>query len=267
MNPHHEDTTVNNATSARNVLRDQAPLVPERTPSFVDMRAFANDPGAGIPVLARAGDDAYLSNRRVLDWPSSPVSAGAISLAAGNGTVHYLQEDEFIIIHQGTLTLTQGELTLSLSAGQSAVILQGVAFTWSAPDPVSIIFTRYNRSTLGKRTMVPIQRSPDLKPSGSPALDLLTTPIPNCRNFTDYVSDDGAFMCGTWDSTPYARLPLYYRHFELMHLKQGSVDFVDGSGRCATFSKGDIFLIEQGARCTWDSRDQVAKVYVIYRPQ
>jgi uncharacterized cupin superfamily protein len=53
---------------------------------------------------------------------------------------------------------------------------------------------------------------------------------------------------------------------ELMYLLEGSVTFVDETGRSGTFSKGDIFLIEQKASCTWESRENVAKLYVIYRP-
>jgi uncharacterized cupin superfamily protein len=44
------------------------------------------------------------------------------------------------------------------------------------------------------------------------------------------------------------------------------VTFVDETGRAGTFAQGDIFLVEQGATCSWESREQVAKVYVIYRP-
>lgn len=241
-------------------------------PSFIDLRAFARDARQGVAMESLAGDDPFLVQRRALDWaPGGPVTAGVIMLEAGGGMVPTLPADEFIIVHEGRLTLVQqGErqnTTLTLEPGQSAVIPHGAEFTWSASAPVSLIFTRYNLSQPGSGVIVPIQQSPELKPSGTPPLDLLTTPAPSCRNFTDYQSADGEFMCGTWDSTPYARRPLFYKHYELMHLLQGSVDFVDETGRCATFSKGDIFLVEQGARCTWDSREQVAKVYVIYRPK
>jgi len=57
-----------------------------------------------------------------------------------------------------------------------------------------------------------------------------------------------------------------YRHFELMYLLAGSVAFVDGAGREGKFKKGDIFLVEQGAHCSWESREYVKKVYAIYRP-
>ena len=244
---------------------------PASAPSFIDLRAFARDPRQGVAVASSAGDDPFLAHRHALDWTPGPVTAGVITLDAGSGEVQALPADEFILVHEGCLTLAQqGEkqdLPLTLEPGQSAVIPRGAAFTWLASTPVSLIFTRYNLSQPGSGVIVPIQQSPELKPSGTPPVDLLTTPSPSCRNFTDYLSADGEFMCGTWDSTPYARRPLFYRHYELMYLLKGSVDFVDETGRGATFSKGAIFLVEQGASCTWDSREDVAKVYVIYRPK
>jgi uncharacterized cupin superfamily protein len=59
---------------------------------------------------------------------------------------------------------------------------------------------------------------------------------------------------------------MLYRHYELMHLLTGAVEFEDGAGRAATFEQGDIFLIEQGADCSWRSEVDVKKVYAIYRP-
>lgn len=246
---------------------NQAVAVPASTPSFVDLRQFARDERQGIPATAFPGDDRFLSSRRVLDWaPGSPVTAGAIALAAGGGAVPSMPADEFIIVNEGSLTLSQQDFTLTLEAGQSAVIQQGAAFSWSAQGPVSVLFTRYNRSQPGDRAMVPIKENPQLDPTGTPLAELLLSPAPVCRNFTDYRSADGELVIGTWDSTPYHRRAMYYRHYELMYLLEGSVTFVDEAGRSGTFSKGDIFLVEQGAQCSWESRDHVAKVYVIYRP-
>ncbi len=245
----------------------QAAATLDTPPSFVDLRAFAQEESQGVAVNAPAGEDRFLASRRVLDWPAGPVTAGVITLEAGQGAVQSLAADEFIIVHAGQITLSQQDLTVTLQPGQSAVIKQSASFTWSTPEAVSLIFTRYNQSQPGDGAIVPIKENPELKPSGTPPVDLLTTPVPSCRNFTDYLSADGEFMCGTWDSTPYARRPMFYRHYELMYLLEGSVSFVDEAGRSATFSKGDIFLVEQGANCSWDSREPVAKVYVIYRPK
>lgn len=245
----------------------QAAAVPANPPSFVDLRQFARDKSQGIPATALAGDDRFLSSRRVLDWaPGGPVTAGVIALEAGSGSVPSLPADEFIIVNEGSLTLSQQDFTLTLEAGQSAVIQQGAAFSWSAQGPVSILFTRYNLSQPGDRAIVPIKENPQLEATGTPLAELLLTPAPVCRNYTDYRSADGELVCGTWDSTPYHRRAMFYRHYELMYLLEGSVTFVDEAGRSGTFSKGDIFLVEQTAQCSWDSRDHVAKVYVIYRP-
>ncbi|MCS0580952.1 cupin domain-containing protein [Massilia pinisoli] len=248
-------------------FQQAAVAVPVHTPSFVDLRKFAQEPGRGIAVAAPAAEDRFLASRRILDWAPGPVTAGVITLAAGSGAVQALPNDEFIIVHQGSLTLTQQGTALTLGPNQSAILKHGAAFTWSAQGPVSLIFVRYNKSRAGDRAIVPIRENPEMGPSaGGPAPDLLLTPTPVCRNYTDYKSEDGEFTCGTWDSTPYARRALYFRHMELMYLLGGSVTFVDETGRSGTFSKGDIFLIEQKASCTWDSREHVAKLYVIYRP-
>jgi uncharacterized cupin superfamily protein len=235
-------------------------------PSFVDMREFARDPNQGIAVAAAPGEDRFLASRRCLNRAPGPVTAGVIALDAGGGAVASMPADEFIIVDAGSLTLTYPDAVLTLDAGQSTVIQQGAAFSWSAGRPVSLIFTRYNGSQPGARAIVPIKESPQLEPSGAPLAELLLTPTPACRNYSDYRSADGEFVCGTWDSTPYHRRAMLYRHFELMFLLEGSVTFVDGTGRAGTFSKGDIFLVEQDATCSWESREQVAKVYVIYRP-
>lgn len=248
-----------------NLQPAQAVLDTVRT--FVDMRAFARDKSLGNAVATTAGTDRFLSSRRVLDWEPGPVTAGVITLDAGSGSVQSLPADEFIIVHEGNLTLTQQGSTLTLGPKQSAVLKHGAAFTWSAQGPVSLIFVRYNKSQASDGAIVAIQENPEMGPSaGGPAADLMLTPAPVCRNYTDYKTADGEFMCGTWDSTPYARRALYFRHMELMHLVEGTVTFVDEAGRSGTFTKGDIFLIEQKASCTWESLVNVAKVYVIYRP-
>lgn len=249
------------ATAALSTVANQA-----NPPSFVDLRQFARDTGQGLAVAAFPHDDLFLANRRVLDWAPGPVTAGVINLDAGSGAVASLPADEFIIVNQGRLTLTRQGVTVTLEANQSAVIQQGAAFSWTAHGSVSLIFTRYNFSVPGDGAIVPVRANPHLEPTGTPSADLLLTPTPVCRNYTDYRTADGEFIVGTWDSTPYHRRAMFYRHYELMYLLEGSVTFVDQAGRSGTFVKGDIFLVEQTAQCSWESRENVAKVYVIYRP-
>jgi uncharacterized cupin superfamily protein len=237
-----------------------------RPRSFIDLKAFASEASQGVTLAATASDDSFQSCRRFLDFPAGPVTAGVITLGQGSGAVSSQPADEFVVVAEGAIAFTQGERTLTLSAGSSAVIPLGASFSWATQAPVSIIFMRYLGSQGTDGAIVPIDGAPQLAPSGAPLAELLLTPTPQCRNQTDYRSPDGQFTCGTWDSTPYHRVAMRYPHYELMHLLEGSVTFVDETGRTAAFSRGDIFLVEQGARCSWESREQVAKVYAIYRP-
>lgn len=230
--------------------------------SFRDLRAFAE--GATIP--ADTHGDPYLASRAALDLPEGPVSVSLVALPQGRGRVEALPDDEFLILLDGALTLKGADSTTQLAASQSAVITKGTGFTWSSRDGARIITMRRNGSPSGTPAIIPIDESAPLEPSGAPLAELLVGPTPSCRNFTDYRSADTEFVCGTWDSTPYHRLSMPYRHYELMHLLEGSVTFIDGDGRTGTFRKGDIFLVEQGAHCSWESREHVKKVYAIYRP-
>ena len=248
-----------------NLQQAAAVLTTPRT--FIDLRKFAKDKSQGIALTAASGEDLFLSSRRLLDFAPGPITAGAIALQTGSGAVQSHPADEFIIVCEGTLTLTQQDRTLVLGPDKSAIIQHGAGFTWSAQGPVSLIFMRYHDSIPGGRAIVPITEKPEMGPSaGGPAAELLLTPPPVCRNYTDYLSADGVLSCGTWDSTPYHRRAMSYRIYELMYLLEGSVTFVDETGRSGTFSRGDIFIIEQGAQCSWESREHVAKLYVIYRP-
>lgn len=240
--------------------------VNNRPRSFIDLKAFASNASQGITLTAAPNDERFLSSRRFVDLPSGPVTVGVITLAADSGTVSVQPTDEFVVVLEGAITFEQAERALTLRAGRSAVIPEGAKFSWSTQEPVSIIFMRYKGEQRTDGHIVPIDDAPQLQPSGAPLAELLLTPTPQCRNQTDYRSADGQFTCGTWDSTPYHRAPMLFRHYELMHLLEGSVTFVDETGRSGTFSRGDIFIIEQNARCSWESREKVAKVYAIYRP-
>lgn len=223
--------------------------------SFIDLRAFA----AGA---APEGGGDYATARTALPLAEGPCGVDLVTLDGGSGSVSGLPGDEFVIVVQGTLRIG----TTMLVAGRSAVIPSGVAFDWEAAPATRALAMRHATETPAADAVVPIEEDAALAPSNPPLAELLVGPTPSCRNHTDYLSSDGVFVCGTWDSTPYHRTPMRYGHHELMHLLEGSVTFVDESGASQTFATGDIFLVEQGAQCSWDSREQVKKVYAIWRP-
>jgi uncharacterized cupin superfamily protein len=232
--------------------------------AFTDLRTFARDTSQGHTFINWAWDDAFLSSRRLLDMAPGPVSAGAITLDEGSGQVRRLPADEFVIVCDGYITLAQDGRRLTLEAGGSAVIPHGAAFAWTAEQPVSLAFLRYNHSQPGDGVIVPVAEQPAAAPSHHPLG--ASWPAPAWRNHTDYRSASGEFSCGAWDATPYARRAMARRKVELMYLLEGSVAVADETGRRNTFTRGDIFIVEQHAQCRWEYRGNVAKVYAAYQP-
>lgn len=229
-------------------------------PTFIDLRAFASD--AAVPMVP----DPAGFGRKSLPLRGGPVEVSSLHFAPGSGAARGQGGDTFLIVASGSIAITAQDTALLLEEGQCLVLAGGAAFEWSTLEPTTVIALRYTAPTGGAAQAVPIAAEVELAPSGAPLAELLVGPTPSCRNHTTYLSGDGEFMAGVWDSTPYHRRPMPYRHFELMYLLRGSVTFVDELGREGTFGAGDIFLVEQHAQCSWESREDVAKIYAIYRP-
>lgn len=235
-------------------------------PSIIDLRQFARDVVSTPATRSDTQTDAFLANRHPLEIPPGPVEIGAIRLEAGTGSVAELPADEFIILCDGSLTLEQQDRTLELANSASAVLSAGAGFDWHCPAPTTLLYVRYKGESTGNGRLIAIDESAELEPSGTPPVELLVGPTPNCRNYTDYRSADGEFMCGTWDSTPYYRRAMPSRQYELMHLLAGAVTTEEQTGVSRTYVKGDILLVEQGTEWSWESREDVKNVYAIYRP-
>lgn len=221
----------------------------------IDLRAY----GAG----ARPTRD-WLTGRGTPAFADS--DASVVSLApVGEGRVQELPSDEFLILLSGMLTLESARGVTVVNTGRSAVIPAGLSFSWRAAAGTIAIIVACPAAAGNTKDVVLIDEAAPLQPSNPPLADLLVGPTPSCRNHSDYRSSNGEFVCGTWDSTPYHRRAMVYRHIELMHLLDGSVTFEDATGS-ATFGKGDIFVAMRGAECAWISHVHVKKVYAIHRP-
>lgn len=234
---------------------------PKTVRSYIDLRAIAAQTEAHVA----SGDGAWSAHRAPVALALAPVTLGVLRLADG-GHQPAQSADEFAIVLSGSLALAHNGKVHDVPAGKSIVIPAGVAFDWTAHTPATVIVMACSSGPASADHPVPIDESAPLAPSGPPLAELLVGPTPSCRNFTDYRSANGEFVCGTWDSTPYHRRAMRYGHFELMHLLEGAVTFVDETGREVTFGQGDVFLVEQGAHCSWESRVHAKKVYAIYRP-
>lgn len=227
---------------------------------FIDLRAFAS-----AAVAPDADGNAYLMARDRLPLPPGPISVAA-TFMKGAGTVDDLANDEFIIVVEGRIEVSWPNGRFRLHAGQSAVLPKGASFVWSAFRPSRLAVMSHVSEVAGHGEPILIDQTDELEPSSPPLADLLIGPTPICRNHRDFRSATGEFVCGVWDSTPYRRRPMLFRHFELMHLLEGTVTLEDTAGHAATFSKGDILLMVQGSTCSWSSECHVTKVYATFRP-
>lgn len=250
--------TTSSTAQPASLNRDRA-----RAPSFVDLRALAND--FAIILRERAdGPDAFMQCREPLWAAGAPSAIGVLHLA-GSGRVEAMPADEYVIVIQGAVTLESGQGTIVLAEGESAVLQKDAAFAWQAGDEAILAYMRYFESGDGDAKLVEIGRAPQMAPSGAPAESLLIGPAPACRTHLDYAANDGRFKCGTWDSTPCRRHGFRYPHHEIMHILDGEVTLEDEFGAVRRFVTGDIILAEKGSHCAWDSPAPVTKTFAIYR--
>ena len=213
------------------------------------------------------------SAKPAADWLSgrmAPAFAdpGAVVTAiapAERGAAASLPADEFLTVLSGILTITHPGGTILVPAGRSAVLPAGTSFEWAASPATVVVIVACPGIPSAATRVVLINENAPLAPSNPPLAELLVGPTPTCRSHSDFRSANGEFACGTWDSTPYRRRAMIYRHIELMRLLEGSVTLEDAAGS-ATFGRGDIFLVVRGAECAWTSTVPVKKVYAVHRP-
>lgn len=233
-----------------------------------DLRRYAVNDHAGTRLRTAGATDAFLASRRVLfEMPGTEV--GAIDLPAGHGRVDTLAADEFVVACDGALVLEHAAGRTELAEGACAVLLAGGTYGWRTTRPTRLAYMRHaDRGTPPPAPrLIPIDTGAALQASAPPSAELLTSPTPACRSHVDHRSADGEFTCGTWDSTAYSRKAMRYAHSELMVLLEGTVTLQDETGASRRFERGDIFVVQHGALCAWDSREPVKKVYAIVRPQ
>ena len=221
----------------------------------IDLRSYA--------VRSKPATD-WLSGRMAPAFADADAAVAAIA-PLGHGRVGSLPADEFLIVLSGTLSMKSEGDTVLVPAGRSAVLSAGTSFEWTASSDTVVIIVACPGASGAAPGVVLIDENAPLEPSNPPLAELLVGPTPACRNHSDYRSANGEFACGTWDSTPYHRRAMTYRHIELMHLLEGSVTLEDAAGSL-TFGRGDVFLVARGAECAWISTVPVKKVYAIHRP-
>jgi uncharacterized cupin superfamily protein len=221
----------------------------------IDLRAYA---------ARTAPTRDWLAGRAAPAFADAAATVAAIA-PVGEGRVAALRSDEFVLVLSGEISIETSRGVVAIRKDRSAVLPSGLGFAWRAVAGTVALVVACPSASGTAAVAVPIDEAARLEPSTAPLAELLIGPTPSCRNHTDYRSASGEFVCGTWDSTPYHRRPMLFRHIELMHLLEGTVTFQDDAGS-ATFSKGAVILAARGAQTAWISEVHVKKVYATQRP-
>ena len=233
----------------------------DRVRGFVDVLGTAEQWPSVEP------SEGYFPDLRRLPLPQGPITVEMARVQGGASGRSRLAGDELVLVVEGDITLDQAGARCALSAGDAGVVVRERPLDWRSDGGARLIVMRYTDGVgAGADGPVLIDQRAALVPSNPPAADVLIGPTPQCRGHSDYRSASGEFACGTWDSTPYNRRLINFRHYELMRLLEGSVTFVDAAGGKGTFGAGDIILFEQGGGAAWESRQYVKKIYGTYRP-
>jgi uncharacterized cupin superfamily protein len=231
-------------------------VLDQKVAAVFDMRAYA----AGT-----ASSTDWLEGRKAPAFSDEAARVASFALR-GEGKVVSLPTDEFVLVLGGKLEIQSDHGVLALGPDDCAAIPFGTDFHWRASDDMLAIVYAAPTDQVGKRgAPVMIDKNAPLNPSNAPALENLLSEEPTCRGFSDYISANGEFACGTWDSTPYHRRQIPYRQVELMLLLEGKVTFTDQNGS-VTFEKGDVCMFVRGEGCAWLSEEYVKKVFSIQRP-
>lgn len=228
----------------------------QKVDAVIDMRQYA---------VGTAPSNDWLGGRAAPAFADSAAQVAAFALR-GEGRVDALPTDEFVLVLAGRLEIESDAGTLTIEPDNGCALPIGTRFQWRASDDLlAIIYAAPAQGPGNTTAPVLIDKNAPLSPSNPPPSENLLSTSPSCRAFSDYLSANKEFACGTWDSTPYRRRRIPYRQVELMLLLDGKVTFSDDKGS-VTFKKDDVFLFVRGDGCEWLSEEYVKKVFAIQRP-
>lgn len=231
-------------------------VIDQAVGAVVDMRAYA----AGT-----APSTDWFAGRKAPAFADDTAQVSAFALR-GQGRVESLATDEFVLVLAGRLDIESGAHSLTVLPDNGAVLPVESDFRWRASDDLlAIVYSAPTQGQGSATAPVAIDLDAAMTPSSPPATENLLGPVPSCRNHSDYLSANGEFVCGIWDSTPYHRRQIPYRQVELMLLLEGEVSFSDRAGS-VTFGKGDVCMFVRGEGCAWLSETYVKKIYATQRP-
>lgn len=226
-------------------------------------RASGALPASAFRPAAFGPADPFAANRETAWAGSGGMSVGRMRFQGEADITHYP--------HTETLVVVNGELSLQvagaparvLRCGEGAVIARGTALRVMAVSLTTFVFCAAAADAPHPGGLQLLHASADFKPSSPPTADVLLGPTPQCRSDNVFTDEASQVRVGVWDSTPYHRIVRPHRVDEFMFLLSGSVYFEQPDGSTLEACSGDAVFVPQGTPVGWESREHVAKIYVV----
>lgn len=90
---------------------------------------------------------------------------------------------------------------------------------------------------------------------------------PQQKVWSHFVSEDGAFKSGMWDSTAGVFRGPMNDQIEFCHILEGEARIETADGKSRTVKAGDAFVMDNGLQPIWHVEKYVRKHYVIAAAQ
>ncbi|CAG9246038.1 Predicted enzyme of the cupin superfamily [Burkholderia diffusa] len=210
------------------------------------------------------GERDPFARHREIAWEGPDAMAAGRVRFVGELDVSRYPHIETLVVVEGELTLeAAGAAPLVLGPGEGAVIGGGTALRVIAESHVLVMFCAAACAEPTKRGVFPLRADASFKPSASLPPEVLLGPAPQCRSDNVFIDDGAEYCAGTWDSTPYHRIVRPHRVNEFMLLLAGGVRFAAPDGGMLSLGAGDALFVPRGASIGWESRERVAKFYVV----
>ncbi|EGH99464.1 cupin domain-containing protein [Pseudomonas syringae] len=207
--------------------------------------------------------DPFDSGRRTAFVDEQGIAAGIVEFGTAL-LVEAYPYTEMLVMHRGSVTLTSGTGSITLSTGESAVIGRGTQVRIDAqPESLWAFCASTQASGPDKSGITALDRLALLTPSSPPDPSIMISPLPQCRSNNLFEDTASTLRIGVWDSTPYERISRPHKIHELMNLIEGRVVLSLENGPSLTVNTGDTVFVAQGAPCKWTSTGYVRKFYAV----
>jgi uncharacterized cupin superfamily protein len=223
-----------------------------------------------IPASELVSGSPIQHGRTWLDLPEFGVDAGIWSCTAQTTVWMDYPVNEFIVIHEGEITIREDRGETTFRAGDAFVLPKGLHCQWVQPGTVRkayVIFDDHSGlSNPGPLHAIRIDPDVLLEPAAPPPPEILISGSPVQASRTWFEDVTGQFSAGVWETTAYHRMVVPFPRYELMHPVEGQVTIADDAGRTETFHAGDVFLMPLGALTSWETPGRLKKIFCTFQP-